>query len=324
MFTAISWRAQQPRIAVIQVCQDTLLVKVDGPKKQVKLIELRPYQKYRLEADFPVVWQGKPTGDTIKIARFDGKKDRMFSKFQLVDAATVQPCGPAHWVTDTSALPTRDFDFPWPKETIKGLSCVVMVDDAAKLGIKYATDNIWFHQAFDWSDNPKEFQEVDGEKVPINTTYFEKMDKKVKALTDAGINVTMVLNNTLPHNVDRNSPVLHPNTDPSKAPRPHSAINVATEKGLLYFRGLMEYVAERYSHPDGKHGWISGYIVGNEIQSHWEWYNMGEIQKDELIENYMWAVRVADLSVRKTHSKIRIYISMDHFWNTMLYPDEPL
>ena len=154
-------------------------------------------------------------------------------------------------------------------------------------------------------------------------TYFARVDRKVKAMTDAGINVTMVLNNTLPAGIAQDHPLHHPGNIRSKAPRPHTAINVTDEKSFLWYRGLMEFLADRYSRPDKKYGLVSGYIVGNEVQSHWEWYNMGEVPQDEFIADYARVLRVTDLAVRKIHSKIRIYVSMDHFWN-MAMQNKPL
>jgi len=53
-------------------------------------------------------------------------------------------------VDDLSALPARDFDFPWP-ESIKGLQ-VQDVDDAIALGVKYAGINVMVPSVIDWSN----------------------------------------------------------------------------------------------------------------------------------------------------------------------------
>lgn len=314
---------EQPAITEIAASENTLMIKTTASKENAKLIELRPYEEYSPDKDFPVVWQGKLTAKPLKISRFENGKDRLFSKFQLIDADTAQTLAPVRWVTDLSALPVRDFDFQWKADSVKGLSCIVMVDDAQKLGVNYATDNIWFNQAFDLGENPKDFITIEGEKVPINMNYFAAVDRKVKEMTDAGINLTMVLNNTLPADIPHDHPLHHPGNIRSKAPRPHTAINITNSKGFLWYRALMEFVADRYSRPDKKHGLISGYIVGNEVQAHWEWYNMGEIPQDEFIKDYVRAMRITDLAVRKIHSKLRIYVSMEHHWNRPMF-DNPL
>ena len=312
----------QACITEIKASEKNLTIRTSGKGEQAKLIELRPYEEYSADKNFPVVWQGKLKTRTVKIARFKNGKDRLYSKFQLIDQAG-QPIAPVRWVTDLSALKVRDFDFKWKSDSVKGLSCIVDVKDAEKLGVNYATDNIWFDKAFDLSDNPKDFITIEGQKVPIDMKYFAEMDTLVKSMTDAGINLTMVLNNTLPADIPHDHPLHHPGNIRSKAPRPHTAINTTDERSFLWYRALMEFVAERYSRPDKKYGHISGYIVGNEVQAHWEWYNMGEVPQDEFIKDYVRTMRITDLAIRKLHSNLRIYTSMEHHWNKAMF-NKPL
>ncbi|MFC1739237.1 DUF4838 domain-containing protein [Planctomycetota bacterium] len=312
-------------ITEIAASEKTLVITTSAGKENAKLIELRPYEEYSSEKDFPVVWQGELADKPLEISRFKDGRDRLYSKFQLIDSDTAQTLGPLRWVTDLSAIPARDFDFKWEADSVKGLSCIEMTEDAKKLGVNYATDNIWFDKAFDlFSGDPMDFITIEGEKVPINMEYFAQMDRLVRSMTDAGINLTMVLNNTLPADIPHDHPLHHPGNIRSKAPRPHTAINITNRRGFLWYRALMEFVAERYSRPDKKYGLISGYIVGNEVQAHWEWYNMGEIPQNEFIKDYVRAMRVTDLAVRKIHSKLRIYISMEHYWNRPMFFDKPL
>jgi len=289
------------------------------PQLSVALIDVPPYTCYTPGADLPVVFQGSVKDGQIIIDRFDGPVDRLYHKFQLIDSKTSQTLGHAHWVTDLSALRPRNFEIPWPDKTIKGLSCIISLEDAKYLGVSYATDNLWFDSAFDCSKGPGDIWLVDGVEIPLNPEYFQQLDETVKGLNDIGINVTLVLNNRLPEDILPGDPLLHPRTNVAGAPFHLGAINMTNKEGYLHFRAIIEYAVNRYSDPSGKHGWVSGFVVGNELQAHWEWYNMGDVPRDVFIEEYIKALRVAELAISKTHSKVRTYISMEHHWTNLTH-----
>ncbi|HOX37521.1 MAG TPA: DUF4838 domain-containing protein [Candidatus Brocadiia bacterium] len=290
------------------------------PADRISIYELQPFENYTPGARQPV-WQGDVGEKGVRIARFDGKRDRMFSKFQIVESATGTPIGCPRYVSDIAGIPVRDFDFKWP-ESIKGLQ-VQMVDDAIELGVKYAGYNVMISQVIDWSGKSDVFAEIDGERIPIDMNYIGGLDKAFKQMTNAGINITIILLNGVPRKPDPNNPFIHPATDLEHAPFNLGAFNMTGAKGIRYYRAALGFLAERYSRPDCVFGHVSGYIIGNEVQAHWEWYNIGKMPLDEFIEHYGPALRIADLTARSIHSKIRTYVSMEHHWNEAIR-DDPL
>ena len=289
---------------------------------ELVLNELHPFQRYEPEASdrlAPMRVRIDGTG-RIRVPRFDGARDRLYSKFQLTDAKTLRSFGAPCYVTDLTDLPARTFDFPWPK-SIKGLQ-VQMVDDAIALGAKYAGINVTIPSVIDRSGaNPSETWDVDGAKLPINMAYIRQLDASFKRLTDAGINVTAILNNSVPTKPDPANPFIHPRTDLAKAPFHLGAINVTDVRGIRYYRGVIEYLANRYSLPGAPHGWVTGYVVGNEVQAHWEWYNIGKMPLSEFVEHYGIALRITDLALRRFHAKLRTYVSLEHHWNAPIRDD---
>ncbi|UCH34375.1 MAG: DUF4838 domain-containing protein [Armatimonadota bacterium] len=309
-------------ISRIAAEQGKLAVSVHVPPGTgARLVELRPYERYAPGGDAAVLWQGKSAGAAIEIPRFDGARDRLFSKFQLADAHDGAALGNAHYVDDLSALPRRDFELPWP-DSIKGLQ-VQMVDDAIALGVKHAGINVMLPSVVDLSGASQETWEVDGEEIHINTGYVNALDATFKPLTGAGINVTAILLNGVPTQPDANNPFIHPSTDLANAPTHLGAFNTTDERGLRHYRAAIEYLANRYSEPDAEHGWVSGYIIGNEVQAHWEWYNIGRMPLDDFVQDYGIALRVADLAARRFHPQIRIYVSLTHHWKEA-YSGDPL
>jgi len=306
-------------ISRVAATEQALVVTATAPPVPVRLLELRPYQRYRPGGSFPVAWQGRCQG-RIEIVRLAGRRDRLYSKLQLVEAGSGRPLGPAHYVDDLSALPGPGFDLPWPR-SIKGLQ-VQMVDDAIALGVKHAGCNVMVPAVVDLSGGtPAETWEVDGERIPINVGYIGQLDAAFKPMTDAGISITAILNNAVPTRPDPGNPFIHPRTDLAAAPNHLGAFNLSDERGLRCYRAALEYLAHRYSRPGAPHGWVSGYIVGNEVQAHWEWYNIGRLGLEEFVEDYGVALRITDLAVRRFHPQIRTYISLEHHWNSAMQPD---
>ncbi|MBN1902891.1 hypothetical protein JW926_16325, partial [Candidatus Sumerlaeota bacterium] len=145
--------------------------------------------------------------------------------------------------------------------------------------------------------------------------YIEQLDRKVKSFTDAGINLSLIILNAVPSAPDPDNPLIHPLTDLKNAPFHLGAFNVDEEKGLLFYRGIIEYLANRYSLPDAKYGHVTGFIVGNEVNAHYTWYNIGRMPVEEFTERYHRVLRITQLAAHKFHSRLRVYASLEHHWN---------
>ena len=114
------------------------------------------------------------------------------------------------------------------------------------------------------------------------------------------------------------SPLVHPGTDLAKSPFHVGAFNLATEEGVRTYRGAIEFLADRYSDPRREHGWAKRFIIGNEIQSHWHWYNLGKMPQRQVVEEYHRALRVAHLAAHSIHPGIQLFISLDHHWSAQM------
>jgi hypothetical protein len=310
----------EPAILSIAARPDQIVLELGGSAAAVRIVELRPYETYTPAGARGVAGEGRSQG-AIAIPRHVEGRDRLYSKFQLVNAATGQAIGPSHWVTDLSALPAWDVPMPWP-ESKKGISCPVDLEDLKTLGARYADDGFLLAHLFDWSPGPwQETWEVDGQLIGINRDFVEHLDRRVKRMSELGINVTLIVVNGVPSAPAPSNPLIHPRTDLAHAPYHLGAFNLTDQRGLSYYRAAFEYLAHRYSDPAGSHGWVSGYVVGNELQSHWAWHNMGRATPEEVTREYADQLRVAWLAVRRYHRDVRVYASMDHTWATHLDPD---
>ena len=308
-------------ITDIAVKSETLTVEMRASKSAtVHLLELRSYEAVGSSSEFnkhEPLWTGTVSAKALaSIPRFDAKRDRLYSKFLLVDAETWGPIGRPRYPSDLSALSSRDFDFPW-SNGIKGISIVRDLDDAISMGVRYAADNFVIGSLLDLNNpNPEETWKVDDVEIPINVARVKALDERARAFTDAGINLTLIMLNGVPTSPDPTNPLIHPLTDLAKAPFHLGGFNVEDERGVQYYRGIIEYLSNRYSRSDKKYGWISGFIIGNEVNSHYTWYNVGEMPMEKFVEHYHRALRVTDLAARRYHPGLRTYVSLEHHWNS--------
>ena len=207
------------------------------------------------------------------------------------------------------------YDEPYPAAYSKKGLQVEMVEDALLLGVKHAALNFNIAQLVDPDsdpDNPKWVK--DGREYYFNRTYLDKIDSSIKKLSDRGVLVNLIVLAYQSGNAQINKIILHPRASRER-PNPLSAFNSVTEEGRRWFVAIMEFIAERWSHPEKKNGRVVGYIIGNEVNSHWWWSNMGRVNMKDFTADYLRTMRLAHGAVRRQSSWARVYISLDHHWN---------
>jgi hypothetical protein len=206
--------------------------------------------------------------------------------------------------------------FPSP-DSKKGLQ-VQMVDDAISLGIRHAGINISLGALFHATPQPKS-QKItfEGTDYFLNPSYLKSLDSQIKPLADKSILVYAILLAYPTKDAAKDKLLLHPK---AKADGKYSiaAFNTATPEGLRLYRALVSVLAERYSGAHPENGRIWGYIVGNEVNSQWLWYNLGGMPMTEAVSEYEKAVRATHDTVRQHSAHARCYLSFDHHWNTSM------
>ena len=196
----------------------------------------------------------------------------------------------------------------------KGLQ-VEMTENALSLGVKHAALNVNLSQLVDpardsgepsWKDNGKTFH--------LKASALGHLDGQIKALSDHGVIVNLIILAYRSGNELIDRLMLHPDFD-AKAPNRLGAFNCSTADGREWFAATLGFLAERWSRPDRRYGRAVGYIIGNEVNSHWWWSNCGKTTFDEFAGDYLRTVRLAHGAVRRQSSCARVYLSLDHHWN---------
>lgn len=214
-----------------------------------------------------------------------------------------------------AAPPASRYQEPYPEAASKKGLQVEIVDDAIALGVKHAGLNFNLTQLIDpagSTNNPS--WESEGRQYRFRRSYLESMDRRIKALSDQGVVVTLIVLTYQSGNTNVDRIMIHPNCV-TNAPNRLGNFNTVTEEGRRWLRATMEFCAERWSRPDKQYGRVAGYIMGNEVNSHWWWANMGKVTMTEFADDYLRTVRLAHEAVRKQSSWARVYLSLEHHWN---------
>lgn len=185
----------------------------------------------------------------------------------------------------------------------KGLQ-VQMVDDALELGIAHATLNVQLGhliESLDEQGRPK-----------LSASALAALDRQVQPLAAAGVELSFILLARATGRPEIDALQFDPRYDP-KAPHALGAFRVLDETGASYFRRMVGMLAARYG-PQSEIGYVRGWIVGNEVNSHWWWYNLGKASMDEVVAAYEPAVRIVYESVTAGDPQARVYLSLEHHW----------
>lgn len=200
----------------------------------------------------------------------------------------------------------------------KGLQ-VQMVDDALALGVKHAALNFNIAQLIDPrgdTNNPEWI--VAGKSYRFDRGYVDALDQQIRPLSERGVVVSLILLNYVSGNPEVRRILQHPGYS-TNCPNHLSAFNTSTEEGRAWLTASIGFLADRWSRPDAGHGRVWNWIVGNEVNSHWFWANMGRVGMEEFADDYLRTVRLVHGAVRQHSEHARVYVSLEHHWN-LRYP----
>ena len=217
------------------------------------------------------------------------------------------------------AAETSRYHDPFPIVSSKKGLQVQMLDDAIALGIKHAALNVNLTSLVDLSGATNNLLwPIDGRTVRFHKSAINGLDRQVKRLSDAGAVVSFILLTYASGNAPLDAVMLHPRYD-KKAPNHLGNFNTVTPDGALHFRACMEFLCDRYNQPGHPHGRAVNYILGNEVNSHWFWANMGRVTMEEFADDYLRTARLASAALKKISSSARLYLSLEHHWS-IRYP----
>ncbi|MEM9367470.1 MAG: DUF5722 domain-containing protein [Planctomycetota bacterium] len=204
----------------------------------------------------------------------------------------------------------------------KGLQ-VEWIDDAIDLGVQHAAFNCVLNGLVTLNPKPNDYVWTHhGQTHHFRKSAVDALDRKITPLSRSGALVYLILlaNHRGDDEIARR--LVHPEFNP-EAPNGMGAFQSTSAEGRTLFAATLSFLADRYGRQPFSNGRVVGFIIGNEVNSHWFWYNRGEVEPQELVDDYASMLRIASESVAAQTKSARVYVSLDHYWERRHTPTNP-
>ena len=318
ILTRMAVVAGERNVLYVRADQESIIVEVPAGMKQegIQLFSAYPFEPLvrQEKYSYSPVQNGIFEGGEFRFPRYQNGEDYLYRHFAWANRDGKTLTGGAYVVDMEPGVEKYHGTLLRPEE-IKGISCVLTVADAVNLGCRYIHENISLNRllALDAKIGEQVIEfEFNGEIIPFRAGYVQAFDRKFKEFYENGIAVFLVFYNEY-SSAPENLPLRHPGTI-SGSPMVLGAFNTTSMEGVKYYTAALEFLMDRYCRPDGKYGQISSLIIGNEVQQHAIWYNMGEVPYPEVARAYADALRIADHARMKYNPDLRVYVSLEHHW----------
>ena len=273
------------------------------------LFELQPYETGIGSRTDYAAWCDKTEKLKFSLPFSGGDSDpRLYSRFvvALKIGDTYQAISAPIYVTNPGDVASFTEEYPEAMSK-KGLLIELdMLGDAMELGVKHTTINIPYHHII--GGNLK--YRHDGKDYYFNEELIASYDKMISSFSNKGIIVTAILLNGW----NDAHPELHEAGLAKSSSAFYYGFNVSTPEGYETTRALFSFMAERYSGADYKHGRVSNWIVGNEVNNNKNWNYVGPMDLASYTKLYEKNFRVAYTAIKSRSKNARVFFSTDYEW----------
>ncbi len=231
----------------------------------------------------------------------------------------------ADFVQPRAALPAEK---PRNKKGLGGVSLGRVTSDFDDLGLAAVTVNMVLNGLLDSAAGPNRTSyQYGGRTWFVNDKFVEGFDKLFLETSKRHLVVSLIvlIGQAKGSPAGSFSKLLnYPGADPSGI---FAMPDVASEAGLQAYAAALNFLAERYSRPDGKYGRIHHWIMHNEVNAGWVWTNAGEKTPLLYMDLYQKSMRTAQLIARQYDPNAQAFISLEHHWlspNSRIYAGREL
>jgi len=272
------------------------------------------------------------------------KSGEIFYKFVVgaKDGEKYVPLSDAQYISNINCLSNKK-EAPPVSKTKKGLS-IQMMGEARMLGVGYTTVTMFLNDfmSAEAGANTEGYM-YGNENYYFNIDKIAEYDKKIKHLTNEGINVTAVLlisakgftpskhstetegetteDSSQTQSLVGVNPVeylIHPNALASAQTGNESlyyyGINTTNEKGVKYFEALMSFIADRYVKEDVGYGRIYNIILGSQAGGAALYNYCGKTDIIGYVKDYLRALRICDAAIRSRFGGSRVYVPFSNLF----------
>ena len=273
------------------------------------LFEMQPYETGIGSRTDYAAWCDKTEKLKFSLPFSGGDSDpRLYSRFvvALKIGDTYQAISAPIYVTNPGDVASFTEEYPEAMRK-KGLLIELdMLGDAMELGVKHTTINIPYHHII--GGNLK--YHYNGKDYYFNEELIASYDKMISSFSNKGIIVTAILLNGW----NDAHPELHEAGLAKSSSAFYYGFNVSTPEGYETTRALFSFMAERYSGADYKHGRVSNWIVGNEVNNNKNWNYVGPMDLASYTKLYEKNFRVAYTAIKSRSKNARVFFSTDYEW----------
>ena len=324
---AVTVSANREKITVKITGEDDVLA------NGAKLVSMETYEYYQGDASHGMSQhysEGTEVGEyksedfgedvTIEVARLDGQRDRLYDKYYLVKDNMILK-GPYYVSKVLEAW--EDGETPEYMSKITSKKGIVGADVATvqDLGVQHVRwdfflNAFYYPGAEEGAEDVTTF-ELNGKKFYFHTSTVNTFDSFVKTYSDLGMDiiVVVVINGgcTMPYGLTYQE---FGAWDADVGVNPIAGFNTSNEEGLEWWAATMEFFAERYSGGKDSVGYISTYIIGNEVDFEGDYFRISRDHQpiETYVEEYGRCLRVADLAVKKYNPDIQVTTTLTHSW----------
>ncbi|WP_020571535.1 DUF5722 domain-containing protein [Neolewinella persica] len=242
----------------------------------------------------------------------DRNKDRLYARWAVVTDdgdGTYTKTSPMSWATDITYAAENNLaeEKAASQKGLDGLTPNTLsnFDDLTDLGITSMKINLILNGVFAANPNASTTtHEFNGKTYNINQNFVNNLDSRIKACTDAGIKTSFVL--LIPINFT--NPLLDSIfTHPDASLGLYSMANVTDARGIEHYTMLVDFLAKRYSRPDGLYGRLDQWIIHNEVDAHTSWTHAGEKPAPLYSQIYDRSMRMVHFTARKYNPTAKVF-----------------
>lgn len=269
--------------------------------------------------DKPVLSKTKASKMTFSLSLNQKKaSSRLYSCFVLAAKkkdGTYQVISNASYLSNPGKAAKYTYKFPTASSK-KGLQVSAsMLEDAVELNVRHSVLNIVFTEMI--ATKAESNKTVSISYKYHGTTYWfrrsvvENYDRQLTALKESGTVVSAVL--LLGWRDDLKNLIY---SSGRKKGHAFYAWNTKDTKPREQLQATLSFLAERYASSGAKYGRIANWIVGNEVNNYQVYNYAGKKTLTQYAQIYANAFRLTYNTVTSVYSNARVYISLDHLWNT--------
>lgn len=253
---------------------------------------------------------------TLRVERSSAKdRDLLLSGWALVkpDGGAYQLFSALRYADEVAARAELPPAKPLSKKGLGG--CDFAHPDIKELGIHSVTINIILNDLLSPEPGPgKTLYTYAGRTWYSNDAVVATYDRYFLTAVERGLMVSAIVllppvRDSPPNSWIRSA--AHPDADSGAA---FVMPDFTRAEGVNAYAAAMNFVAERYTRPDGRYGRIHHWILHNEINSGFFWTSAGTKTDLTYLALYHKSLRVAHLLTRQYDPNAKAFISLEHCW----------